>query len=214
MNPEPIVFVVDDDEAILHSLQLLIESVGMQARTFPSATRFLESYQTDQAGCVIADIRMPGMSGLEMQAHLSGLQPSPPVIFLTGHGDIATAARAMRAGAVDFLEKPFSSDLLLERIRDAIKIDATRREKHALRIELAARFSQLTPRENQVMGLVVDGLSNRQIAAELKLSEKTVEAHRAAVMEKTQAGSLAQLVRMAVVLQDSPAPARRANGAA
>lgn len=214
MDPQTTIFIVDDDDTIRTSLQLLVESTGIAVKTYPSATQFLEAYHVSQPGCIVADIQMPGMSGMELQAQLNALQPAPAIIFLSGHGDIAMAARAMRAGAIDFIEKPFSGELLLERIRSAIRLDAARHEKHAARSKIASRFGQLTPRETEIMTLVVNGLSNRLIASKLKLSEKTIEAHRAGVMKKTEAGSLAELVRMTVMLQDGSAPVFCANGAA
>ncbi len=199
MKTEPVVFVVDDDQAMRSSLEWLIESVGMKVETYASADEFLDSYYPGRAGCLLLDVRMPGMSGLELQAYLAKEQIKIPVIIITGHGDVGMAVRAMKAGAVDFIEKPFHDEDLLASIRVALDFDQEQRRLQAQRAELAARLAQLTPREHEVMELVTEGRSNRDIAAALGVSAKTVEAHRARVMEKMRASSLAELVRMALV---------------
>lgn len=199
MKTEPVVFVVDDDQAMRSSLEWLIESVGMKVETYASADEFLDSYYPGRAGCLLLDVRMPGMSGLELQAYLAKEQIKIPVIIITGHGDVGMAVRAMKAGAVDFIEKPFHDEDLLASIRVALNFDQEQRRLQARRAELAARLAQLTPREHEVMELVTEGRSNRDIAAALGVSAKTVEAHRARVMEKMRASSLAELVRMALV---------------
>ena len=199
MNIEPIVFVVDDDQAMRNSLKWLIESIGMQVETYASASEFIDSYYPGRAGCLLLDVRMPGMSGLELQAYLSRQEIRIPIVIITGHGDVSMAVRAMKAGAVDFIEKPFNDQALLDSIRNALDFDEQQRSLQAQRAEIAARLAQLTPREHEVMEMVTDGRSNKEIAAELGVSAKTVEAHRARVMEKMQADSLAELVRMALI---------------
>jgi two-component system response regulator FixJ len=199
MTLEPTVFVVDDDQAMRTSLEWLIESIGMRVKTFGSANEFLGSYYPGQAGCLLLDVRMPGMSGLELQAYLARQQIRLPVVIITGHGDIAMAVQAMKAGAVDFIEKPFNDNDLLRSIRNAIDYDEKQRSLQIERAEIAARLAELTPREHEVMDMVTEGRSNREIAAALGVSAKTVEAHRARVMDKMRAGSLAELVRMALI---------------
>jgi RNA polymerase sigma factor (sigma-70 family) len=198
MTAEPVVFVVDDDQAIRSSLKWLIESVGLRVKTFASADEFMRNYYPGRAGCLMLDVRMPGMSGLELQEHFARHDINLPIIIITGHGDVPMAVRAMKAGAIDFIEKPFNDELLLECIRNALAIDHRQRTQQTRRAEIAARLAQLTPREHEVMEMVTDGRSNKEIAVDLGVSAKTVEAHRARVMEKMQAGSLAELVRMAM----------------
>ena len=198
MNGQANVFVVDDDQAMRNSLKWLIESVGMHVETFASATDFIHNYYPGRAGCLLLDVRMPGMSGLELQQHFLEHQINIPIIIITGHGDVPMAVRAMKSGAVDFIEKPFNDELLLESIRNALDLDVERRTAQAGRAEVAARLAQLTPREHEVMEMVTDGKSNKDIAHTLGVSAKTVEAHRARVMEKMDARSLADLVKMAV----------------
>jgi len=195
---EPTVFIVDDDEAMRESMTWLIESVGLKVQTYASADEFLQSYYPGRAGCLLLDVRMPGMSGLELQKHLKDQQVAVPVIMITGHGDVPMAVRAMKAGAIDFIEKPFNDEQLLESIRTALAIDDTRRDEQSFKAEVASRLAHLTPRESEVMEMVTAGKSNKEIANLLNVSAKTVEAHRAKVMEKMQAGSLAELVRLVV----------------
>lgn len=185
------------------SLQWLIESAGLPVKTFSSAAEFLTAYRPEQAGCLLVDVRMPGMTGLELQAHLAQQGKRIPVIVITGHGDIAMAVRAMQAGAVDFIEKPFHDEALLASIRRALDRDAAMRRDAQRCAAIADRFAQLTPREYEVMELVTEGKSNKVIAATLGVSTKTVEAHRARVMDKMQARSLADLVRMALLVANS-----------
>jgi two-component system, LuxR family, response regulator FixJ len=198
MSSRPTVFVVDDDQAMRNSLKWLIESVSMQVETFDSANAFIQSYYPGRSGCLLLDVRMPGMSGLELQEYLLVNQIAIPVIIITGHGDVPMAVRAMKAGAVDFIEKPFNDELLLESIRQAMALDARQRDMQAQRAEIATRLARLTPREHEVMVMVTNGQANKEIANTLGVSSKTVEAHRARVMEKMEADSLAELVRMAI----------------
>jgi two-component system, LuxR family, response regulator FixJ len=195
-KPETTVYIVDDDQAMRKSLHWLIESVGLNVETFPSARRFLESYRPGRPGCLVLDMRMPGISGLDLQEKLAEQQINLPVIIITGHGDVPMAVRAMKAGAIDFIEKPFNDQVLLDRIQSALEQDAELRSSQALRAEVAARLALLTPREREVMDMVVEGKPNKVIAAQLGVSAKTVEAHRAKVMEKMQARALADLIRM------------------
>jgi FixJ family two-component response regulator len=196
-NP-PTVFVVDDDQAMRNSLKWLIESVSMQVETFESADAFINSYYPGRSGCLLLDVRMPGMSGLELQEYLRANQIAIPVIIITGHGDVPMAVRAMKSGAVDFIEKPFNDELLLESIRHALALDVKQRDMQKQRAEIATRLARLTPREHEVMVMVTNGKANKEIAGNLGVSSKTVEAHRARVMEKMEANSLADLVRMAI----------------
>ena len=193
------VFVVDDDQAMRNSLKWLISSVGMRVECFGSADEFLAGYPAGRAGCLLLDVRMPGMSGLELQEVLAERDIHLPVIIITGHGDVPMAVRALKAGAIDFIEKPFNDELLLDAIRNALALDERRRDVQHERAEVGERLVQLTPREREVMDMVTDGKSNKEIASQLGVSAKTVEAHRARVMEKMRARSLAELVRMALL---------------
>jgi len=195
-NAEPVVYVVDDDEAMRSSLKWLIESVGLRVETFGSADEFLSCYYPGRAGCLLLDVRMPGMSGLDLQEYLTNRHIQLPVIIITGHGDVPLAVRAMKSGARDFIEKPFNDEALLDAIRHALALAAEQRSVQARQAEIATRLALLTPREHEVMEMVADGRSNKEIANTLGVSAKTVEAHRARVMEKMEARSLAELVRM------------------
>jgi len=195
----PTVFVVDDDQAMRSSLKWLIESIGMQVKTYSSADEFLSSYFPGRAGCLLLDVRMPGMSGLELQAHLARKDSRLPVILITGHGDVSMAVKAMKSGAVDFIEKPFHDEELLTSIRNALEFDEKRRALQSRRAEIAVHLAELTPREHEVMEMVTEGRANKEIATVLGVSAKTVEAHRARVMGKMGASSLAELVRMALI---------------
>ena len=199
MAAELTVFVVDDDQAMRGSLQWLIESVCMRVETFDSAQTFLDSYYPGRAGCLLLDVRMPGMSGLELQAYLARHEIRIPVIIITGHGDVSMAVKSMKVGAVDFIEKPFDDEELLHSIRNALRHEEKQRELRARRADIAARLAELTPREHEVMSMVTDGKANREIAAALGVSSKTVEVHRARVMDKMRADSLAELVRMSML---------------
>jgi len=198
------VFVVDDDQAVRQSLEMLIKSVGHTVQTYRSAQDFLDGYDPEKPGCLVLDIRMPGMSGLELQKTLRQRHIDIPTIFITGHGDVPVAVRALKDGAFEFLEKPFSKQMLLEHIRDAIKADGERRTQRGASNKMEARMSLLTERERQVMDLVVEGKVNKEIAAALGLSKKTVEVHRANVMQKLQADSIAELVKLVVSSRQSP----------
>ncbi|MCB1750057.1 MAG: response regulator transcription factor [Gammaproteobacteria bacterium] len=195
-DPLPTVFVVDDDAAVRQSLSLLMRSMGLPVEPFESAQDFLARARPSQPGCLVLDIRMPGMSGLELQEELSRLGFTLPVIFITGHGDVAMAVRAMKTGAVDFIEKPFSDQVLLERVNQALELDRATRDARAEIADIERRLAQLSPREREVMSRIVAGQANKVIAIELGLSERTVEIHRAKVMSKTGARSLAELVSM------------------
>lgn len=199
---EPTVFIVDDDQAVVRSLRWLIESVQLEVETFASAQEFLDGYDAAQPGCLVLDVRMPGMSGIELQERLAAQRIRVPIIFITGHGDVQMAVRAVQAGAFDFIEKPFNDQDLLDRIQRAISFDSERRERDTQRAQLSALFVSLTPREREVMDLVVGGMSNKAVANTLGLSAKTVEVHRAKVMEKMRARSVSDLVRMSM-LNDS-----------
>ena len=193
------VFIVDDDQAVARSLRWLIETVRLKVETFASAQTFLDGYDASKPGCLVLDVRMPGMSGLELQERLAARRVyHVPIIFITGHGDVQMAVRAVQAGAFDFVEKPFNDQDLLDRIQRAIGFDAERRGKEVQRTQLRTLLTSLTPREREVMDLVVEGLSNKAIANSLGLSAKTVEVHRAKVMEKMHARSLSDLVKMAM----------------
>ncbi len=200
-RPRPTVFVVDDDEAMRSSLKWLIESVGLPVECHASAESFINSYYPGRSGCLLLDVRMPGMSGLELQEYLHNHEITIPVIIITGHGDVPMSVRAMKAGATDFIEKPFNDELLLDSIRNALLLDGSQRDQQAELAELAGRLALLTPREHEVMDMVTQGKSNKEIARALDVSAKTVEAHRAKVMEKMQAKSLAVLVRMSISAQ-------------
>lgn len=193
---KPTVFVVDDDEMVRDSLRWLLEAAGFKVETFASGEDFLKGYDPGWPGCLIVDLRMPGMSGLDVQKALTEEKIPIPTIFLTGHGTIPHAVRAMRRGAVDFITKPYNDQTLLDRVEQCLARDRQARRERVEQAEIEKRLANLTPRERQVMGYVVDGKSNKVIAAELGISQKTVEAHRARVMEKMRADSLAELVRI------------------
>ncbi len=196
MSTEPIVYVVDDDQAMVESLTWIIESVGLKAKAFVRTHDFLEAYHPDQHGCMLLDVRMPGMSGPELQAKLNALGATIPIIFISGHGDVPLAVRVMKAGAVDFLTKPFNDQVLLESINKALRLDKTNREKQQESAQAEAKFALLSPREVQVLQGIVAGKQNKVISAELNISLKTVEAHRASVMKKMSVKSVPELVKL------------------
>ena len=196
MESKPTVFVVDDDSAVRHSLRWLLESAGLLVETYETAQAFLHAFQPKRPGCLVLDVRMPGLSGLDLQEQLHAQHITLPIIIITGHGDVSMAVRAMKGGAIDFIEKPFSEQLLLDRIHQAIALDAEQRIKHAQHTVIQEKIAHLTPREREVMEFVVDGKANKQIAALLERSQKTIEIHRANVMRKMEVDSLAELVRI------------------
>ena len=204
-NANATVYVVDDDRQVQDSVKFLMESVGLQVRCFDSAREFFNAYDDVNAGCLILDLRMPEVSGLEAQELLGSRGIELPVIVMTGHGDVPAAVRAMKLGAVDFLEKPCSDHILLETVQRAIETDLKRRDDDSRLSEIRDALATLSPRERDVMALIVAGKSNKQVARELGVSPKTIESHRANLMRKVGAGSLAELVRYAMlVARDRP----------
>jgi FixJ family two-component response regulator len=197
---QPVVFVIDDDESIREALKSLLRSVGLRVELFGAATEFLRSKLPDAPSCLVLDVRLPGLSGLDFQTELARANVHIPIIFITGHGDIPMTVRAMKAGAVEFLTKPFRDQELLDSVGIALERDRARREQDSTVHDVKAHFESLTPREQEVMGFVTAGLMNKQIAAKLGVSEITVKVHRGNVMRKMSARSLADLVRMADVL--------------
>jgi FixJ family two-component response regulator len=200
---DPVVFVIDDDALIREGIQSLVKSVGLRAEIFESADDFMRAKRTDAPACLVLDVRMPGLSGPELQRSLNAANIHIPIIFITGHGDIPMSVRAMKDGAMEFLTKPVRGQDLLDAIQKAVAHDRGQRSEQAELKVIRSRFESLTPRETEVLHLVVAGLLNKQIAGELGTSELTVKTHRAHVMEKTQAESLAHLVRMAEKLRVS-----------
>jgi two-component system response regulator FixJ len=208
----PTVFIVDDDEAVRNSLRLLLKSVGLAACAHPTAHDFLANYSPDQPGCLVLDVRMPGMSGLELQQQLNVRGAVIPVIFITGHGDIPMAVEAMQQGACDFLQKPFRDQDLIDRIQRALVKDRASRVELSERTRIQERIESLTPREREVLALVASGKANKAMAGDLGVSQRTIEIHRARVMEKMGAVSLAQLVRMVIDLNGTSAHTPASSG--
>lgn len=200
MSDNPTVYIVDDDAVVRDALKLLMESVGLQVAAFASAQEYLDQFDADQAGCLIVDVRMPGISGLDLQARLAAERIHPPVIIITGHGDVPMAVRAVQAGAVDFLEKPFNNQAMLDSVHHAIEMDAKRRGESSRLQEIEERYDSLTPREKEVLQLVIEGKRNKNIAFDLDISQSTVEVHRSRVMEKMQARTLSDLMRMTMAM--------------
>jgi len=190
------VFIVDDDSAIRHAMGLLLESVGHRCETYGSADEFLAAVDLTSPGCLVLDIRMPGMSGLDLQGKLAASKSTIPIIFITGHGDVPMAVEAMQKGAIDFIQKPFRDQELLDRISHAMQTDSDRRSSRQSVSDIVDKFSRLTKREREVFDLVATGKPNKIVAYELGVSQRTVEIHRARVMEKIEADSLADLVRI------------------
>ncbi len=195
-NLKSIVYIVDDDQAIRHAMGLLLKSVGLQHQVFESADDFLEHHTGNNDGCLVLDIRMPGLSGLELQQKLTEMGSALPIIFITGHGDIPMAVDAMQKGAFDFIQKPFRDQELLDRISEALSTARKREAEREHKLKVQDRIATLTKREHEVLDLVVTGKPNKIIAHELGVSQRTIEIHRARVMDKMRAKSLAQLVRM------------------
>jgi two-component system response regulator FixJ len=195
------VFIVDDDEAVRDSLGLLLKAAGLASRCYESAEAFLEDFDAGEYGCLVLDIRMPGMGGLALQTVLQERNVNLPIVFITAHADVPMAVEAVRRGAVDFIQKPFDDEALVDKVTGALASSVRRHEEELERNEIRSRVSSLTAREHQVMTQVVQGKANKVIASDLGVSQRTVEIHRSRVMEKMQAGSLAQLVRMVLVAE-------------
>jgi two-component system response regulator FixJ len=202
----PTVYIVDDDSGVRSSIRVLMKSVGLPAMPYASAREFLDAYHPNSPGCLVLDIRMPGMNGLELQELLNGKGAVIPVIFITGHGDIPMAVEAMRHGAFDFLQKPFRDQDLIDRIQQALARDTETRQSLREHGRIRTRIASLTPREREVLDLLTSGKANKMMAQDLGLSQRTVEIHRAHVMEKMEAKSVAQLVRMVMDLEHRGGP--------
>jgi FixJ family two-component response regulator len=198
MTPKQTIFIIDDDEGIRDGLAMLLTSMGLQSRSFESGSAFLEAFNEKMSGCVVLDIRMPKMSGLELQRKLKDLKCLLPIIFITGHGDIPMAVEAMRLGAIDFIRKPFNEQDLIDRINEALELDQKQNEKTLNKHTDENNINLLSNRERQVFDRVADGAMNKVIAADLSISERTVEVHRSHVMEKLNVRTLAQLVRIKI----------------
>ncbi len=200
VDADGIVYIVDDDHAVRDSLSFLMKSVGLRSSAYPSADEFMKAFDPEQPGCIVLDIRMPGISGLDLQEALNEQKSITPIIFITGHGDVPMAVEAMQGGAVDFLQKPFRDQELLDRIQSAMHADQALRRELEGRNALLKRYETLTPREKEILNHVVAGKANKVIAFDLGVSQRTVEIHRARVMEKMAARSLAHLVRMHIAM--------------
>ena len=202
-NPNGIVYIVDDDEAVRRSLQLLLKTVNIDAVCFASGDEFVSQFDTAMRGCIVLDIRMPGLSGLEVQKQLTEHGNTMPIIFITGHGDVPMAVEAMQDGAFDFVQKPFREQELMDRVSSALSDSLGRQEQDAMRRDASERYATLTPREREVMACVVKGQANKVIAMDRDVSQRTIEIHRSRVMEKMDARSLAELVRMSLLLGET-----------
>jgi RNA polymerase sigma factor (sigma-70 family) len=203
--PKPTVFVIDDDPSVLKSLSRLLKSCGFDAETFASAEEFLGRPHYDGVGCIVLDVRMPGLSGMDLQEELNRADCSMPIIFITGHGNIPMSVQAIKKGAVEFLTKPFNDEQLLQAVREAIEKDREAKEKHAQVGDIRRRIDTLTPREHEIFRHVITGMLNKQIALKLDISEKTVKVHRGRIMEKLCVDSVADLVRLAETVGIRPA---------
>ncbi|WP_295542093.1 response regulator transcription factor [uncultured Thiohalocapsa sp.] len=208
MSKDPTVFIVDDDDEVREAIGLLMDSVGLAAETFDSAWAFLNCFDPQRPGCLVLDVRMRHMSGLELQERLSEEPLHPPIIIITGHGDVPMAVRAVKNGAVDFIEKPFNDQAMLDAVHRALEVDAQQRGRALEVAQIQDRVERLTKREREVLDQILAGKRNKVIAADLGISQSTVEAHRAKVMEKLEARSLSELMRMMLMLYPD-----RANGA-
>jgi FixJ family two-component response regulator len=197
---EPTVFIIDDDDEVRDAIALLMRSVGLAVQGFDSAQTYLAQFDSQRPGCLVLDVRMRGMSGLELQERLANEPLHPPIIMITGHGDVPMAVRAVKNGAVDFLEKPFNDQVLLDAVHRAFALDAVQRGEASQRADIEGRLSRLTRREREVLDQVAAGKRNKVIAAELRISQSTVEAHRAKVMEKLEVRSLSELMRMLLLV--------------
>ncbi|MFE8071911.1 response regulator FixJ [Marinobacteraceae bacterium S3BR75-40.1] len=196
------VYVVEDDEAVRDSLTLLLESEGLRVETFATGNDFLEAWNEDMAGCIVLDIRMPGLDGMEVQSALNEHNSLLPIIFVTGHGDVPLAVEAMKHGAVDFVQKPYREEALLDKVKSALEQDEEQRRSLGERNEIVRKIESLTPREREIMDRMVEGQANKVIAIELDISQRTVEIHRSRVMHKMGTHSLAHLVRMVMSVKD------------
>ncbi|WP_019531016.1 response regulator transcription factor [Dasania marina] len=201
MDLLPCVHIIEDDDAVRDSLQMMLESIGQKTKAFANADSFLSIYNQEMAGCIVLDIRMPGMNGMELQRQLNELNSILPIIFVTGHGDVPMAVEAMQQGAIDFVQKPYREQELLDKIATAMALDEDNRASLQQRQLIMQRMNDLTPRERDVMQLMVEGKANKVIAIDLEISQRTVEIHRARVMEKLNANSLAHLVRMFMAVE-------------
>jgi len=201
MKNERVVAIIDDDKDVLDALKLLMDSVGLATKTFNSASSFIEQYDSEQSSCIISDVRMPGMSGLELQAQLKAQIYHPPLIIITGHGDVTMAVKAVKAGALDFIEKPFNNQYLLDSVHKAIELDAEQRKTLLEQMKVEQKYKSLTPREKDVFKRVVKGQKNKEIASELHITQSTTETHRSKVMDKMSADSLSDLMHMGLNLK-------------
>ena len=205
MATAAVVYVVDDEEPICDSIALLLKSVGIETRTYTDPQKFLSEFDSKAGGCLIVDVRMPGMSGLELQHELNRRNSTLPVIFITGHGDVPMAVEAMHAGASDFLQKPFKDDDLIRRVQKALEQNARDRDLLLQREEIQRRWQELTPRERDVADRIANGKANKVVASECGISERTVELHRARILQKMGVRSLAQLVQLMLAIRGAPA---------
>ena len=201
MDSQQIVYVVEDDEAVRDSLEMMLVSMEYTVKTFPAANAFLDEYDESMAGCIVLDIRMPGMDGMELQKTLNTRHSILPIIFVTGHGDVPMAVEAMQQGAIDFIQKPYREQELLEKIKAALALDAEQRSSLIEKKEIQHKLDELTPREQEIMTMIVDGHANKVIAIDLDISQRTVEIHRSRVMHKMGTHSLAHLVRMIMLVK-------------